>query len=403
MSSPLEGKTILLGITGSIACYKAADLASRLTKAGANVDVVLTESATRFIAPITFQSVTGRPAYVDKDLWESKGHVLHIGLGRAADLIVIAPLSANTMAKLTHGIADNLLTVSILASECPLLIAPAMDAGMFSQPATQQNLEVLASRGAVVVGPESGHLASGLEDKGRMTEPADLFEQITLILSKDGPLKGKKVLVTAGPTREAIDPVRFISNRSSGKQGYAIARKARDLGADVTLISGPVGLSLVAGITTLLVKSAKEMLDAVLKASNDADVLIMAAAVADFTPVKVADQKIKKEAESTSLELGRTTDILMTLVESRKESGFPKVVVGFAAESQSLLENARRKLTEKNLDMIVANDISAADAGFGVENNRVIFLSSDGKVDELPLMSKDQVAEKLLEKVLPLI
>lgn len=401
-SNPINGKQIVLGVTGSIACYKAADLASKLSQAGAIVDTILTGGATRFISPLTFQSVTGRRAYVDGDLWGSESHILHVGLGHTADLIVIAPATANTLAKLANGLADNLLTVTVLAATCPLLVAPAMDAGMYSHAATQENVKRLQKRGVVVVGPEEGHLASGLVAKGRMTEPQDLVGAIRHLLARNGPLAGRKVLVTAGGTREALDPVRFIGNRSSGKQGYALAQAALDLGADVTLISS-VQLPAPAGATVLPVNTAQEMHDAVLAESLDADALLMAAAVADFRPAEVSDQKIKKGSGVPTITLVRNPDILAAVAEQKQTSGFPRITVGFAAETQDLLSHARSKLERKGLDLIAANDVSAADAGFEVETDRVTLLDHDGRREALPLMSKDEVAHAILARVKTLL
>lgn len=401
--NPLENKRITLGVTGSIACYKAADLASKLTQAGALVDVVLTGSALNFVQPLTFQSVTGRKAYVDADLWGDQGHVQHITIGHTSDLVVIAPITANTMAKLAHGIADNLLTVTALAATCPLLIAPAMDGGMFSHPATQENLQTLKDRGAVVVGPEPGHLASGLVGLGRMSEPLTILGQIRHILAAGGLLAGKKVVVTAGGTQEPLDPVRFITNRSSGRQGYALAQAALDLGAQVILISAPTYLMPPTGAQYIPVQTAGEMLTAVQEHSADADALLMAAAVADFHPAQQADQKIKKGKDAPTLALARTADILLEISKQKQATGFPRVTVGFAAESQDLLTNARKKLEAKQLDMIAANDISAEDAGFGVDTNRVVLLFPDGSQDTLPLMKKDAVADEIVRRVTVLL
>jgi phosphopantothenoylcysteine decarboxylase/phosphopantothenate--cysteine ligase len=402
--NPIQNKNIILGVTGSIAAYKAADLASKLTQNGAQVEVILTDAATKFIPAITFQSVTGQRAYSETDLWGSDAHVLHIGLARKADLLVIAPVSANTLAKLAHGIADNLLSVTALAlhreeKPAPLLLAPAMDAGMFSHPATQENVNILTQRGSYFVGPEEGHLASGLVAKGRMSEPPAILGQIRYLLSRNGPLRGKKIVVTAGGTQEDIDPVRFISNRSSGKQGYALAQAALDAGADVTLISTPTNLVPPTGAGIVAIRSASEMEKAVLSACRNADALLMAAAVADFRPTKVSKQKIKKGGGTPSLALERTPDILAAIKEERTQSGFPKIVIGFAAETQNLMANAQEKLQSKGLDLIVANDVGAKDAGFGVDTNRVILLWADGKREELPLMNKKEVADVLIEKL----
>lgn len=399
--SILSNKHILLGVTGSIAAYKAADLASKLTQAGAKVDVILTGAGEKFVSPLTFQSVTGRKAYTDKDLWGDEAHVMHISLGKTADLLVIAPCTADSMAKLAHGIADNLLTVTALAATCPILIAPAMDGGMFDHPATQANLATLQSRSVLVAGPAAGHLASGMSGVGRMLEPMDILGHIRMALGKNGKLAGRKIVVTAGGTQEAIDPVRVITNHSSGKQGYALAQTALDAGAQVTLITTPTALTPPVGAKVINVKSAQDMLDALLKESADA--LIMAAAAADFRPVNVAKNKLKKRDGIPQVELEAAPDILKTL---SSQSGVPKrfkVTVGFAAESQDLLANASEKLKSKGLDFIAANDISAQDAGFAVETNRITLLFANGTQEILPLMSKSEAAEKIMEHVARLL
>lgn len=400
--NPLKNKRIVLGVTGSIACYKAADLASKLRQAGAEVDVILSEAAIKFVSPLTFQSVTGRKAYVDDDLWQDDDHVLHITLGKAADLFVVAPATANTLFKLAHGEAGSLLTLASLTSECPLLLAPAMEGGMYVHPATQANLALLKERGAYTVGPESGHMASGAKEIGRMSEPPIILGHIRLLLAKDGPLAGKKVVVTAGGTQEPIDPVRFIANRSSGKQGYALAQEALDLGASVTLVTAPVGIEAPVGVKKVAVRTAGEMLDAVLVHSADAHALLMAAAVADFTPSQPAEQKIKRGGNVPQIKLSNAPDILKAVAVQKDKLGLPRVLVGFAAESQDLLKNAEKKLKAKKLDLIVANDISAKDAGFAVDTNRVTLLFANGEQKELPLMGKDQVAAEVLKQVVSL-
>lgn len=346
--SILSDKRILLGVTGSIAAYKAADLASKLTQAGAQVDVILTAAGEKFITPLTFQSVTGQRAYTDKDLWGDEAHVMHISLGKSADLLVIAPCTADTMAKLAHGIADNLLTVTALAATCPILIAPAMDGGMFDHPATQENLKTLQSRSALVAGPAAGHLASGMKGVGRMLEPTELLGHIRLALGKKGKLAGRKVIVTAGGTQEAIDPVRVISNHSSGKQGYALAQAALDAGADVTLISTPTALTPPVGANVIHVKSVQEMLNALL--NEKADALIMSAAAADFRPKSAAKDKLKKRDGIPQIELEAAPDILKTVSSQNGEKKRFNVTVGFAAETRDLLENASEKLKSKGLD-----------------------------------------------------
>ena len=403
MRKILEGKQIILGVTGSIACYKAADLASKLAQAGAAVDVILTQSAAKFVTPLTFQSVTGRRAYLDADLWGSDGHVQHIALARQADLMVIAPASANTLAKLAHGIADNMLSITALAADCPMVLAPAMDGNMYTHPATQANLETLWQRGVTLVGPASGHLASGLVGAGRMVEPAELFGYIRLILGRGGPLSNSRILITAGGTEEPIDPVRSITNRSSGKQGFALAQAALDMGAKVTLIAGITTLSTPIGAERLDVRTARQMLEQVLGKLPQHDALIMAAAVADFRPASPASQKIKKEAGAPEIKLEANPDILAAVGRIKDEIGMPDVLVGFAAESQELIKNAEAKLKAKNLDLIVANDISADDAGFSVDTNRVTLLDSTGNIESLPLMSKDEVALHVLNRVSALL
>lgn len=388
-------KHILLGVTGSIAGYKAADLASKLAQSGSQVDVILTGAGEKFVTPLTFQSVTGRRAYIDSDLWGNEAHVLHVSFGKSADLLVIAPCTAHTLAKLAHGLADNLLTVTALAAECPLVIAPAMDGGMFYHPTTQENIAKLKASGAIIVGPAEGHLASGLTGKGRMIEPAEIMGHIRIILGRNGKLAGKKVVVTAGGTQESIDPVRVISNHSSGKQGYALAQAALDSGAEVCLITAPTALPPPVGARVINVNSVQNMLDAVM--SESADVLIMAAAGADFRPTHIAKDKLKKRDGIPQIELEAAPDILKTVAGSNLEKKRFKVVVGFAAENRDLLENASEKLTSKKLDIIAANDISAKDAGFAVDNNRVTLLFASGTTETLPLMSKMEVAEKIIE------
>ena len=402
--SSLSEKRITLGVTGSIAAYKAADLASKLAQAGAQVDVILTGAAEKFVTPLTFQSVTGRRAYTDRDLWGNEAHVLHVGLGHAADLLVIAPCTANTIAKLAHGQSDNLLAVTALAMRSPLLIAPAMDGGMYDHPATQENIETLKKRGATFIGPAEGHLASGLSGVGRMLETADIIGHIRILLGRNGPLAGKRILVTAGGTQEPLDPVRVITNRSSGRQGYALAQAALEMGAQVTLITTPTALIPPVGAHVIPVETAKQMLKAVLAEAAESDALIMAAAVADFRPKTQAKDKIKKEGGIPQIELEATEDILKAVAGKRRRpervegSGneCPRVVVGFAAESRDLLENAEHKLKSKGLDFIAANDISAEDAGFAVESNRITLLFADGRKESLPLMSKSEVSEIIL-------
>ena len=397
MSNPIYGKRIVIGITGSIAAYKSADLASRLTKLGAEVNVILTEAGKKFISPLSIQSVSGKKAYTEQDLWGGEGHVVHINLARTADLLIVAPASANTIAKIANGIADNLLTVTVLAAACPIIIVPAMDGGMFKNSITQKNINLLKERGFIFIGPAEGHLASGLKGLGRMVEPVEIVNMIRYHLSRTNPLKRKKIVVTAGGTQEAIDPARILTNYSSGKQGYAIAQAALDAGSDVTLISAPTTLSSPAGCTLIPVKSAEDMHAAVLKEIMDAQALIMAAAVADFRPKVIKTEKIKKDSGMNTIELKPTKDILKDVAEVKKNEELDLKVIGFAAESKDLKVNAKEKLNDKRMDMIVANDISDPQAGFRVDTNKVLLIYSDGSTEQLPMMSKSDVAEKVIQ------
>jgi phosphopantothenoylcysteine decarboxylase/phosphopantothenate--cysteine ligase len=399
----ITDKHILLGVTGSIAAYKSADLASKLTQAGAQVDVILTGAGEKFVTALTFQSVTGRRAYTDRDLWGGEAHVLHVGLANSADLLVIVPCTADTLAKLAHGNADNLLTVTALAARCPLLIAPAMDGGMLDHPATQDNLATLKNRGALILDTMEGHLASGLAGKGRMQEPAEILGHIRLALGRHGKLEGKKIVVTAGGTQEPLDLVRVITNHSSGKQGYAIAQAALDSGAQVVLISATTSLSAPVGAHLINVKTVEQMLEAVLAEAPQADALIMAAAAADFRPKQAASDKLKRRDGIPHIEFEVAPDILKSIASKRSVMKRLSVVVGFAAESRDVLENAAEKLKSKNLDFIAANDISSPNAGFGSETNRVTLLFPDGKKNALPLMSKGEVAEAIIEHIIKLL
>ncbi|MBR2798789.1 MAG: bifunctional phosphopantothenoylcysteine decarboxylase/phosphopantothenate--cysteine ligase CoaBC [Clostridia bacterium] len=389
----LRDKNIVLGVTGGIAAYKACDLVSRLKKQGARVRVVLTANAVKFVPPLTFETLSGNP--VVTDTFEPRKSLEHISLAKWADAFVIAPASANCLAKLAVGIADDLLSTTALAMTAPLLIAPAMNANMWRHPATQANFQTLLDRGAKAVGPMSGHLACGDDDVGRMAEPAQIVEALDALLNPRLDYAGRHVLVTAGPTVERIDPVRYITNRSSGKMGYAIAEAARDRGAEVVLVSGPVNLVAPTGMEVVKVESSAELCAAVLSRGDWADVVIQAAAPADFTPVSVADSKIKKTGQGMVLELKNTTDIARTLGE-RKHPG--QVLVAFAAETDRVLENARGKLEKKNADLIVANDVTRADAGFGVDTNAVTLIT---RVDQqaLPVMAKRAVADAILDRV----
>ncbi len=405
----LKHKRILLGVTGSIAAYKVVDLASKLTQAGALVDVIMTDAAQKFVLPITFSSVTGRAVYTS--MWHSDTggglptHIAHVGLGEGADLFVIAPITANTMAKLAAGLADDLLSVTALAARCPVVIAPAMDGGMYAHPATQDNLRTLVNRGVRLIEPEVGRFASGMVGKGRFPDTSILIGHIRCVLGETGPLAGRKIVVTAGGTREALDPVRYITNHSSGKQGYALAQAALDAGADVVLISAAQHLPVPLGAELVPVNSAGEMCDAVLTHIEGADALIKAAAVADFRPAHIEAQKIKKSSnpdEAPSLPLVRTKDILLEVKKQRATSGWPRVVVGFAAESQHVLENAQDKLTRKGLDLIIANDITAKDAGFAADTNRVVILDAHGG-QESDLASKATISEAVIARVVTLL
>ncbi len=395
----LEGQKILLGVTGSIAAYKAVDLASQLTQAGALVDVILTEAAQAFVRPLSFQSVTGRRAYTDADLWGDEAHVLHVGLADDASLYLIAPVTANTMAKLAHGQADNLVTLTALGARCPLVLAPAMDAGMYEHAATQSNIETLKARNTIFIGPVEGRMASGKIGLGRFVEPDELVGWVRMILGREGALAGKSIVVTAGGTQEPLDPVRVLANHSSGKQGFALAQVAIDRGAQVTLIAGPTTLATPVGAKRVNVMTAAQMRDETLAASAEADALLMAAAVADYRPQTAEPQKMKRQEGVPEVKLETTPDILAEVVKQQKKNDHPRIIIGFAAESQDLLENARKKLDQKGLDLIVANDISDPQAGFSVDTNKVTILSSTGDVQELDLMSKAGVAEVILDRL----
>jgi len=388
----LGNKTIVLGITGSIAAYKAAEIASQLTQAGAKVDVVMTKEALQFISPMTFRAITGRPVVTEMFNLASEYSVEHVSLARAADIVVIAPATANIIAKLAAGIADDILCCTVLATKSPVLIAPAMETNMYTNPVTQDNLSKLKARNFEVVGPSSGWLASGREGLGRLADISDIIGAIRQILGRSGDLGGKRVVVTAGGTQEPIDPVRYISNRSSGKMGYALAEAARDRGAKVTLITAPTSLPEPVGVDVVRVNTAREMHQAVENMVCKADALIMAAAVADYRPKSPAKEKIKKGKAGLTLRLEATPDILSSV-----KGNFVKV--GFAAESSNLVQNASKKLKQKGLDLIVANDISATDSGFGVDTNRVTIIDRKGRVEDLPLLPKREVADRVLDKV----
>lgn len=401
MANPFVGKKIVLGVTGSIAAYKAVDLASKLTQQGAIINTILTSSALEFVSPLSFQSVSGQKAFTEDDLWGGEGHVVHIEMGHSADLLLIAPASANTIAKLANGIADNLLCVTALAASCPLVIAPAMDGGMYNHVATQTNIATLKERGVLFIGPGEGHLASGLSGPGRLEENETIIGQLRFFLSRGNALAGKKIVVTAGGTQEAIDPVRVITNRSSGKQGYALAQAALDAGAQVTLISAPTSLNAPAGCEIVQVHSAAEMHSAVMDSIQDAHAVIMSAAVADFTPLEKEAEKIKKDKPLTEIRLQPTRDILKEVHQVKKKKNLDIKIIGFAAESQNLTENAARKLKEKGMEMIAANDISKPQVGFGVDTNQVTLIFADGSYEHLPLLSKIEVADKIIQHLVP--
>lgn len=392
----LKNKVIVLGISGGIAAYKAADLASKLAQAGATVKVVMTWEATQLVQPLTFQALTGNPVVTDMFEPAPLSAITHVSLADEADIVVIVPATANVIAKMAAGIADDILTCTVLATKAPVVISPAMHHNMYVNPVTQENIGKLKARGFTVIPAVHGRLASGSIGYGRLPEIPEIMGVIQQTLGKNGDLAGKRVVVTAGGTQEAIDPVRYITNNSSGKMGYALAEAARDRGAAVTLITTPTGLNPVAGVEMVNVRSAREMKDAVVKAVAKTDALIMAAAVADYAPKTVAAQKIKKGTGGMTLELVKTPDIL-----SAVKGNFAKV--GFAAETQDLIANAKKKLVNKSLDIIVANDVTVKDSGFGAETNKVTILKKDGKMEDLPLMSKREVAEKILDNVAKLL
>jgi len=399
MMELLKNKRIVLGITGGIAAYKSAILTSKLVQAGALVDVVMTEGAQRFIAPLTFQALTHRRVYTDLFDLPAGENIPHIALADGAELFVLAPATASTLAKMANGLADNLLTAITLATPASILIAPAMESDMWQHPATQANVARLVEWGATLIGPAEGRLASGAMGKGRMVEPETILDAARQLLGKKGDMAGMRVVVTAGGTRESLDPVRYITNRSTGKMGYALAEAARDRGADVTLIS-TANLPLPVGVNLVGVNSAAEMKEAVLSNIAGADALVMAAAVADYRPADAAEQKIKKSDNAFTLHLARTDDILQAVADQREQSRWPRCVVGFAAETQNLLDNAAEKLARKRLDYIVANDVSRSDAGFAVNTNTVTIIRQAGEVEKLPLMSKFEVADRVWDKVM---
>lgn len=392
----LQGKCVLLGITGGIAAYKMANVASGLRKAGATVHVIMTENATKFITPLTFETLTNNRCVVDTFARDFQYDVKHISLAKAADLILIAPATANVIAKLANGLADDMLTTTVLAARCKKLVAPAMNTAMLENPITQDNLAKLKKYGFGIIEPAVGMLACKDVGSGKLPEPETLLDCIAMELAREKDMAGLHVTVTAGPTQEALDPVRYLTNHSTGRMGYAIAREAMLRGADVTLISGPTALKPVPGVKTVDVVSAKDMFEAVQAALPETDILVKAAAVADYRPMSIAEDKIKKQDGDMAIPLERTDDILGWVAEHRHPGLF---VCGFSMETRDMLENSRKKLDRKHLDMIAANNLKVAGAGFGVDTNVVTILTADG-IQELPLMGKDQVAAKLLDAIL---
>lgn len=391
----LKNKYVILGVTGSIAAYKTASLASALKKLHCDVQVIMTKNAANFINPITFETLTGNKCLIDTFDRGFSFEVEHISVAKRADLVMIAPASANVIGKLAHGIADDMLTTTVMACKCKKLISPAMNTAMFENPVVQDNLDTLKKYGYEVIEPASGYLACGDTGAGKMPEPETLLSYILREIAYEKDLSGKKVLVTAGPTQEAIDPVRCITNHSTGKMGYAIARAAMLRGAEVTLISGPVNLAPPPFVKVVLVKSAEDMFQAVTSVSDEQDAIIKAAAVADYTPVTVSDEKVKKKDGDMSIPLKRTKDILKYLGEHKRDGQF---LCGFSMETEHMLENSRAKLEKKNVDMIAANNLKTAGAGFGTDTNVVTLITKDS-VQELPILSKDEVAHEILNRI----
>ena len=396
----LDGKQIVLGVTGGIAAYKACDLTSRLKKAGAQVYVILTKNACQFVSPLTFETLSNHPAVTDTFARPETWEVEHVALAKKADLFVIAPATANILAKMACGIADDMLSTTVLATRAPVLVAPAMNTGMWENAATQRNVETLKQRGVHFIGPDGGYLACGDSGAGRMSEPAAIAEAIDALLHPRRDLEGLSVLVTAGPTQEKIDPVRYITNRSSGKMGYAIARAAQMRGARVTLVSGPTQLQTPQGVEKVDIVSTQDLYQAMMVHAPQADIVIQAAAPADFTPDTVAEQKIKKQGDGMLTLSFRQTPDVAAAVGKNKRPG--QVLIGFAAETNDVMKNAGAKLKKKNLDMIVANDVTAPGAGFDVDTNIVTFVTAEKK-ETLPCLPKTQVADELLDRALKLM
>ena len=393
----LTGKEIVLGVTGGIAAYKSAEIVSRLRHSGANVHVIMTRNATEFITPLTFQTLSANPVVTDTFAAPEYWNVEHVALAKLADIFVVAPATANILAKMATGIADDMLSTTLLATKAPILVAPAMNTGMWTAPATQNNVKVLRERGVRMIGPESGILACGDQGAGRMSEPETIVGEICRILARKEDFAGKKILITAGATRERLDPVRFITNDSSGKMGFAIAEAARDRGAEVTVIRGSVTAEIPAGVRMIPIESALELYDAMMQEAPEQDVIIQAAAVSDYRPAEQKDRKIKKESGSDlTLILTENPDIAKAVGEQKKPG---QTLVGFAAETDNLRKNAKSKLEKKKLDMIVANDVTKPGAGFNVDTNIAVLITSDGSTEE-PLQTKRQLAERILDKVL---
>ena len=392
----LKEKKIVLGVTGSIAAYKIAALASMLKKQGADITVIMTRNATNFINPITFETLTGNKCLIDTFDRNFEYSVEHVALAKQAQVFLIAPASANVIAKVANGIADDMLTTTFLACSCPKIIAPAMNTHMYENPILQDNLKKCRHYGMEILTPAEGYLACGDTGAGKMPEPERLYQAIERAISHEKDLAGKKILVTAGPTREAIDPVRYITNHSTGKMGYALAKQAMLRGADVTLVTGPVELTPPPYVHVVPVISAKDMFDAVTAVSDEQDIIIKAAAVADYRPATVASEKVKKSDNALSIALERTDDILKYLGEHKKDSQF---LCGFSMETEHMLENSRAKLVKKNLDMIAANNLKIKGAGFGTDTNIITLITPDG-VTELPLMSKEAAADAILDQIL---
>ena len=394
----LKGKTVLLGVTGGIAAYKAAGLASALVKQHADVEVVMTQHATEFITPLTFEQLTGRKVMVDTFDRNFVHQVEHISLAQRTDLVIIAPATANICAKLAHGLADDMLTTTVLACRCPKLIAPAMNTNMYENPVTQDNLETLRRYGWEVIAPASGRLACGAVGPGKLPEPETLLQYVLYHLALSHDLEGKRILISAGPTQEALDPVRYLTNHSTGKMGYALARMAMLRGAEGTLVSGPVSIAPPPFVRLVSIVSAQDMFEAVTAHAPQSDFIFMAAAVADYTPVQYADDKIKKHDADMQIPLKRTQDILGYLGEHRKEN---QIICGFSMETRDMLENSRAKLQKKRVDMICANNLKVPGAGFGVDTN-VITMITQTETTELPLLSKDAAANAILDKAIGL-